>query len=178
MTSLPEEAENPIVNQFSIESKVISVAVSGDIDEYSLTNLAQSLQDEIILLDDVTLTGIDGIISKEISIELSDKQLRKYNISFSDVVNAVKRSSIDLPGGKIETTRGEILIRTEGQALSGSDYSKISLITKSDGTRLKIGDVANVKDGFQDLGAKIYFNGNPSKIINVYRVGNQNALDI
>ena len=51
-------------------------------------------------------------------------------------------------------------------------------MTKSDGTRLKIGDVANVKDGFQDLGAKIYFNGNPSKIINVYRVGNQNALDI
>ena len=178
MTSLPEEAENPIVNQFSIESKVISVAVSGDIDEYSLTNLARSIQDEIILLDDVTLTSIDGIISKEIAIELSDKQLRKYNISFSDVVNAVKRSSIDLPGGKIETTRGEILIRTEGQALSGSDYSKISLITKSDGTRLRIGDVANVKDGFQDLGAKIYFNGNPSKIINVYRVGNQNALDI
>ena len=178
ITSLPEEAERPVINQLSIQSKVISIAVSGEIDENSLTNLTRSIQDEISSLDGITLTSIDGIIAKEISIELSEKQLRKYSISFTDVVNAVERASIDLPGGKIETTRGEILIRTQGQALVGNDYSNISLITKSDGTRLKIGDVADVKDGFQDLGANIYFNGKPSKIINVYRVGHQNALDI
>ena len=156
ITSLPEEAERPVINQLSIESKVISIAVSGEIDENSLTNLTRSIQDEISSLDGITLTSVDGIIAKEISIELSEKQLRKYSISFTDVVNAVERASIDLPGGKIETTRGEILIRTQGQALVGNDYSNISLITKSDGTRLKIGDVADVKDGFQDLGAKIY----------------------
>ena len=178
ITTFPDQAEKPIISEFKIQSQVMQVSVSGDIDEESLTNIAKRIQDEISTLPNITLTTLSGIKSKEIAIEVSENQLKKYSLTFEQIVNAVKSSSIDMPGGKIESKNSEYLIRTDGQAHSGSDYKNITILTKLDGTRLKLGDIANIKDGFVDDPASLKFNGLPTKLINIFRVGNQNAIEV
>ena len=178
INSFPDQAEKPIISEFKIQSQVMQIAVSGDIDEQSLTNIAKRIQDEISTLPDITLTTIAGVKLKEIAIEVSESQLKKYSLTFEKIINAIKASSIDMPGGKIESNKNEYLIRTDGQANTGSEYKNITILTKSDGTRLKLGDVANITDGFVDDAASLEFNGFPTKLINIYRVGNQNAIKV
>jgi len=178
ITTFPDQAEEPIISEYKIQSQVMQIAVSGDLNENSLTNISKRIQDEISILPDITLTTLAGIKSKEISIEISENQLRKYSLTFDQVIAAVRASSIDMPGGKIESRKNEYLIRTKGQANSGLEYENITIVTKSDGTRLKLGDIASIKDGFVDDAAVLNFNGYPTKLINVYRVGNQNAIKV
>jgi len=178
ITTFPDQAEEPIISEYKIQSQVMQIAVSGDLNENSLTNISKRIQDEISILPDITLTTLAGIKSKEISIEISENQLRKYSLTFDQVIAAVRASSIDMPGGKIESRKNEYLIRTKGQANNGLEYENITIVTKSDGTRLKLGDIASIKDGFVDDAAVLNFNGYPTKLINVYRVGNQNAIKV
>ena len=178
ITTFPDQAEKPIISEYKIQSQVMQIAVSGDLNENSLTNISKRIQDEISILPDITLTTLAGIKSKEISIEISENQLRKYSLTFDQVIAAVRASSIDMPGGKIESRKNEYLIRTKGQANNGLEYENITIVTKSDGTRLKLGDIASIKDGFVDDAAVLNFNGYPTKLINVYRVGNQNAIKV
>ena len=156
----------------------MQVAVSGDLNEESLSIIAKRIQDEIATLPEITLTTLSGLKSKEISIEISESQLKKYSLTFDRVIRAVKSSSIDIPGGKIESKNNEYLIRTNGQANNGLDFQNITILTKADGTRLKLGDIATVKDGFVEDSATLTFNGQPTKLINVYRVGKQNAIKV
>ena len=178
INTFPDQAEKPIISEFKIQSQVMQIAISGDIDDESLTNIARRIQDEISTLPNITLTTIAGVKSKEIAIEVSENQLKKYSLSFKKIISAIKSSSIDMPGGKIESKKNEYLIRTDGQANSGFEYKNITILTKPDGTRLKLGDVATVKDGFVDDAASLKFNGYPTKLINVFRVGNQNAITV
>ena len=178
ISTFPNETEIPLISQISPKSKVITVAVTGNIDEMSLSKISEKIRDKIARLDGITLTSLAGIKSKEISIEISENQLRKYKLTFDHIISAVRSSSIDLPGGKIESKGGEFLLKTEGQAATADDYSQITIITKSDGTRLKLGDIAIIKDGFIDYESELTFNGLPAKFIDIYRVGNQNALEI
>ena len=178
ITTFPDQAEKPIISEYKIQSQVMQIAVSGNLDDNSLTTIAKKIQDEISILPDITLTTLAGVKSKEISIEISENKLRKYSLTFEQVIRAVRASSIDMPGGKIESRKNEYLIRTKGQANTGLEYENITIVTKPDGTRLKLGDIATIKDGFVDDPASLNFNGYPTKLINVFRVGNQNAIKV
>ena len=178
ITTFPVQAEKPIISEYKIQSQVMQVAISGDIDEEPLSNIAKRIQDEISTLPDITLTTSAGVKSKEIAIEVSENQLKKYSLTFEQIISAIKVSSIDMPGGKIESKNNEYLIRTDGQAHSGSEYENITILTKADGTRLKLRDIATIKDGFVEDAASLKFNGLPAKLINVFRVGNQNAIQV
>ena len=93
-------------------------------------------------------------------------------MTFEDVVTAVRNSSLDLPAGSIKTEGGEILLRTKGKAYYGPDFEKIVLLTRADGTRLYLKDVAKVVDGFQDYNAMLEFDHEPALAIQVFRVRN------
>ncbi len=94
------------------------------------------------------------------------------------MAQAVRRSSLDLPGGAIRSDGGEILLRTKGQAYRGEDFERLVLLTGPDGTRLLLGDVARVVDGFAETDQSARFSGDPAVDIRVYRVGDQDALEI
>ncbi len=178
ISTFPDQAERPIISEFKIQSRVMTVSIYGDFDEESLTNITKRIQDEISMLPNITLTSLVGVKSKEIAIEVSESQLKKYSLSFDQIISAIKLSSIDIPGGKIESKNNEYLIRTDGQANSGNEYKNITILTKADGTRLTLGDVATIRDGFVEDELTLKFNGYPTKMIDVFRVGNQNAIEV
>ena len=178
ITSFPHQAEKPIISELKIQSQVMQVAIYGNVDEESLTNVSKRIQDEISTLPGITLTSMGGVKSKEISIEVSENQLKKYSLSFNQIIQSIKSSSIDLPGGKIQSKGSEYLIRTDGQASNGNDYGDIVILTKADGTRLKLSEIAIIRDGFVEGETSLKFNGSPTKLVNVFRVGNQSAIEV
>ena len=177
ITSFPEGAEKPTIRSFEGQPEVITIAVHGEVDEESLLSIAESIREEVSDLPNITQTRL-GKKPREISIEVSEQTLQKYGLSFDYISNRIKASSMDVPGGAIETYDGEILIRSKGQAYTGEDFGSIPVLSMSDGSTLLLRDISKIKDGFQDVEYDIKFNSEPAYLIRVYRTGDQNALDI
>jgi multidrug efflux pump subunit AcrB len=176
--TFPDETEEPRVKEIVLRRQVINVAVSGDTDEASLKFLGEQVRDEIAAIPGITQAELSGTRPYEISIEVSEETLRRYNLTFGEIAAAIRKFSLDLPGGSIKTEGGEILLRTKGQAYRAPAFRDIVLRTLPDGTLLRIGDVANVVDAFAETDQVSSFDGQPAVVVQVFRVGEQNALDI
>ena len=176
--TFPELAEKPIVQELTNRRQVIDVAVYGDTDERSLRSLAEKVRDDLAALPEISIAELANARPYEISIEVSESTLRRHRLSLDFVANAVRRSSIDLPGGSIKTSGGEVLVRTKGQAYTGDEFAAITLLTRPDGTQIKLGDVATIVDGFADTDQTTVFEGKPAMLVSVFRVGKQDALSI
>ncbi len=178
ISTFPAETEKPIIYDQTTKNEVMWVQVYGDVDERTMKEYGKLVRDEITALPEVTQAEMDGVRDYEISIEVSESTLRQYGLTFDQVVRAVRKSSLDLPAGSIKTVGGEILLRTKGQAYVGQEFEQLVLLTREDGTRLLLGDIARVVDGFEDTDFFFKFDGKPSLGIRIYRVGNQNALSV
>jgi len=176
--TFPEDAEKPVIQEVLIRRQVLNVAIAADADERSLRELGDRVRDEITQLPNVSQADLVNVRPYEISIEVSERDLRRHGLTFDQVANAVRRSSLDLPGGSIKTEGGEVLLRGIGQAYRGDDFETIVLITRPDGTRVLLGDVATVVDGFADTDQAAYFDGRPSSMVKVFRVGEEDAIRI
>ena len=176
--TFPEQTEKPLVQELTVRWQVLTVAVYGNVDEHTLRQVTDEVRDDLTELPEVTQVKLGAVRPYEISIEVSERDLLRYDMTFEEVVAAVRRASLDLPGGAVRSSDGEILLRTMGQAYLGPEFEALPLRTRPDGTRLLVGDVATVIDGFEDSDLSSRFDGKPTNLITVQRVGDQNALEI
>lgn len=174
----PDNAEKPIVDHLVVHIPVIDLSVSGDADEHTLKRAGKRLRDELIMLPSVTQVELHFARPYEIAIEISEEALRRYGLSFDEVAGAVRRSSLDLPGGKLRGSDGQIRLRTTGQAHWGREFEELILLTDRDGSEVSLGDVARVVDGFEEQDLETRIDGLPAVMVRVLRVGRQDALDI
>jgi multidrug efflux pump subunit AcrB len=178
IVTFPEEIEEPIVNELQMRRGVMDIAIHGSLDEKSLKALGQRTRNEIARLPGVSQVDLTATRPFEISIEVSEGALQSYGLRFDDVVAAIRRTSIDMPGGVVRTDAGEILLRTDNQAYRRSEFEAIPLLAREDGTRVTVGQVATVIDGFEENVKTTTFDGEPAAFVQVYRVGEQQALDV
>ena len=177
--NFPEGVERPTVKQFIAIQATITVAVGGDMDELTLTNLTEEIKDEIDALPEVTYSSFVAKKEKEISIEISENNLRKYDLTLSQVSRAIRSLSVDIPSGSIENSNGEILIRAQGQGYTTDFFSSIPIISDPTGAIVRLGEISTIKDDFSiDYDLEFLFNSKKSNLITVYRVGQQNAITI
>ena len=176
--TFPKETEKPIVRELLARSQVVDLAISGDADEFALKAAAERVRDELSAIPEISQVVVTSARPYEISIEVSEAALRRHGLTFDDVANAVRRSSLDLPGGLVRTDSGEILLRTLGQAYRGEEYENLVLLTRADGTRLLLGEVATVVDGFAETDQVARFDAEPTVLLSVFRTGDQSALEI
>ena len=178
ITTFPIETEEPIIRELTARNQVTDIAIAGDTDVFALKAFAERVRDDLGATPEITQVDIVSAPPYEISIEVSEVALRRHGMTFDQVANAVRRSSLDLPGGSVRTDGGEILLRTIGQAYRGAEYEDLVLWTRSDGSRLRLGDVATVVDGFEETDQFARFDRDPSVTVSVFRTGEQSALDI
>ena len=178
MTTFPVETEKPVIRELTRRRQVTDIAVSGDVDPFTLKATAERVRDELTAIPGITQVDIVSAPLYEISIEVSEVALRRHGLTFDQVADAVRRSSLDLPGGSVRTEGGEILLRTIGQAYRGEEYETLVLWTRADGSRLRLGDVATVIDGFAETDQSARFDGTPTMMVSVFRTGEQSALEI
>lgn len=171
--TFPEETEKPITNLVTPIRNVLDITITGPEDERTLKELAQQVRDDITQLPGVTQATVSNTRPYEISIEVSEQSLRRNGLTFDEVAAAVRSGSLDLPGGSIKTSAGEILLRTKGQAYWGREFEDLVVTTRADGTRLYLKDVATIVDGFADTDQSLRFNDKPAALIRVARMGEQ-----
>lgn len=178
ITTLPAESEEPVVREVTRRIQVISVAVYGDVPEAALKHVAQTMKDELTNIEGVTLAELSAVRDNEIHIDVPEKTLREYGLTLGAVADAVARSSLDLPAGSVDAREGEVLIRTKGRRYYADQYRDVPVLTRPDGSRVTLGQIARLTEGFADVDLSARFQGKPAAIINVYRVADQSALDV
>ncbi len=176
--SFPEEAEDPVTIEIKNNDPAIYLAIYGDVDERLLRETAEQIRDDLVASDYISLASLIGVRDYEISIEVSEENLRRFNLSFDQVAAAVKSGSLDLPGGKIKTKGGEFLVRAKGKLYNGDEFGRIPVLTREDGTIIRLSDVAMVNDGFVDTQRKARFNGKPAALVVVKRTDSQDTISI
>ncbi len=176
--TFPEDVEKPVISELTSRFQVINVAIAGDAELAMLKRLGERVRDELIALPEISQAELFNAPPYEISIEVSEEALRRWGLTFDDIANAVRRYSVDLPGGSVKTEIGEVLLRTEGQAYSGDEYARLPLLTRPDGTSILLSDVATVVDGFEDVTVAGKLDGLPKVEVQVYRIGDQSAISV
>jgi multidrug efflux pump subunit AcrB len=176
ISTFPGLTEKPVIYKVEADTPVIFVAIHGNLDDYSRKLIAQDVRDDLLSMPEISQVDFYGDRAFEISIEVSEHTLREYDLTMSEVSQAIRRSSVDMPGGTIKTEGGDILLRTEGQVYTGRQYADLVLRTNPDGTRLMLGDIANIDDGFVETQGFGRFDGEPTATLNVLANGQQNEL--
>ncbi|MCX2979257.1 efflux RND transporter permease subunit [Halieaceae bacterium IMCC14734] len=172
----PEGAEKPIVGRIEIPFNALTIQIWGDLDERSMKELAEEIRLELIADENISSVDIWGGRDFEIAVEISEERLREYHLTLGQVANIIATSSIDLPGGSVRTENGDIMLRTQGQAYEQGDFETIVLKTFPDGTRLTLGEIANINDGFTDTTGFAVFNGKYSIGLPIMAMGEHDIL--
>ncbi|WP_404396736.1 efflux RND transporter permease subunit [Idiomarina loihiensis] len=176
--NFPQQIEKPNIYRVRPQRQVIWMSVYGDLDERSRKELAKEVRDELKTVGGITKVDVVGDRDYEISVEISQQDLERYGLTFSQIVDAVRGTSIDVAGGSIKTPNGDILLRANNQAYVGGEFEEIVLLSRADGTRLTLGDIAKVEDGFIEEESYTRFDGKPATFVRVQSVGDQNDLKI
>lgn len=176
--AFPLDAEEPIVEEVISRGVAMRVSVYGDLDELGLKQLAEQVREEILDLEGLSEIRVLGGRDYELSIEVSTEALRRYGLDFDQVVSAIKSRSRDLPGGSMRTENGSIKLRSVSQAYTGEEFAALNLLTRADGTSIKLGEVATVVDGFEDQPVLSTLNGRRAITLIVDRVGDQDVLQM
>ena len=176
--TFPEDSDKPIISEIIIRKQVINVAVNGEVGEVALKRAGERVRDELLARPGITQVELVNVRPYEVSIELREEDLRRYDLTFDEVATAVRESSLNLPGGTLKTTGGDILLRAKAQAYGQIDFESLPLRTHLNGSRLTLGEVARVVDGFAEVDSHARFDGQPSALVRVFRVGDQSALEV
>ncbi len=193
--SFPENAEKPIVSLLARKSRVISLILSGDRDLRELHRVAEMARSDLLAIKaedrksgilekivtlisgtegkGITQVEIEGVPPLEVSIEIPRDTLEAYGLTLEQVAREVRAASIELPGGSVKTKGGEVLVRVADRRKSGYEFGDIILRSSLDGSRIRLGDIATIKDGFEETDQASYYNGQRAVRVTAYRIGKE-----
>jgi len=177
ISTFPADAEEPIIQLPELPFPALTIQISGPLNERSMKALADEMRRELLTNVSISAADVVGARNYEIAVEISEQLLREYHLTLADVANTIAASSLDLPSGSVQTRNGDIMLRTLGQAYVQQDFENIVLKTWPDGTRLLLGDIATVEDGFEDAKGFARFNGQYSLGVNVFAMGKQDIIE-
>ena len=178
ISTFPDDAEEPQVTVLTLRRRGLSLALYGETNESTLHEIAEQFRDHLLQDPNITQVELTGVRPLEISIEVSQENLRRYRLSIADIAQRIGESSIELPGGSIKTQSGEILIRMKTRKDYGQEFARIPIITTADGTQVLLGDIANIIDGYEDNDHSSTYNDKPAVLVQVFSVGQQTPIQI
>ena len=167
ITSFPRDLEPPRIRTIEWKETIHYLTIRGDIGERALGRLAEELRDELISLSHVSDVNIGGTREEEVTIEVSEEALQRYQLSFGELATAIRASSINLSSGELRTATGNIQLRAENLADSQTDFEAIIVRELPSGAQLRLGDVARVIDGFEDFEVSASADGVPAVMLQI-----------
>ena len=165
ITSFPRDMENPRVRRFEWRQEMIRVTVAGEVGEKALTRLANKLRNEMAGLPYISQVDVFGSRREEVTIELSERALRNYGLSFADVSTAIRRDSMNVSVGEVRTRTGDVQLRAQNLADTQTDFEEIVIRQTADGGTVRVADVATVIDGFEQNEILATANGKPAVLL-------------
>ena len=178
ISSFPENAETPVVSLVESKISVLSIIVSGDYSMTILKDTAERLRDILLLDDEVSSIDLSGVRTPEISVEVPASELRRYNLTVSDVASQIRSNSLEMGGGRIKSKGGEILLKLDQKRDYGSEYYFVPVLTTAEGVEVSLGDIATISDDFEASDKDDYFNGEHAVRLRIYRIGDQTPKSV
>jgi multidrug efflux pump subunit AcrB len=176
--TFPQDAERPEVSLVIIRRQVLEVQLYGDTSEWVLRELAEQVRDRLLQDPGITQVDLLGARNYEVAIEIDQDTLRAYNLTLDEVAQRVGQTSVEIPGGTLETQAGDILLRVSERRFYAKEFASIPLITTPDGSVITLGDIAQLKDTFEEVDRYASYNGMPAVGLAVYRVGGQTPIGV
>lgn len=167
ISSLPPDIEQPRITQWRIRNEVLQVALHGDIGERPLKRLADELRREVAQLRGINIVETFGSREEEVSIEVSEAALTRYGISFAEIATAIRGSSLNLSAGNVLTDGGQYTLRAKNLANSKIDFAAIVVRQTANGGIVRLSDLADIEDGFEQDEILATFNGEPAVLVQV-----------
>lgn len=176
--TFPLDAERPEVSLLIIRREVLRVQLYGDTTEWVLREIAEQVRDRLLQDPQITQVDLQGARRYEVAIEIDQHVLRRYDLTLTEVAQRVRATSIEIPGGTLETQSGDILLRVSERRDWAKEFATIPLITTPEGSVLFLGDVAKIKDTFEEQDRYAKYNGKRAVGLEVYRVGEQTPIGV
>jgi len=178
IVTFPLDAEEPEVSQLIMRREVLRIQLYGDTSEWVLRELAELVRDRLLQDPQITQVDLRGARRYEVAIEIDQHVLRTYGLTLDQIARRIRQTSIEIPGGNLETQGGDILLRVSERRHWAKEFATIPLITTADGSVLFLGDVAKIKDTFEERDRYATYNGKRAVGIEIYRVGEQTPIGV
>tara|TARA_R110000824_G_scaffold104360_11_gene247721 strand:+ start:6436 stop:9672 length:3237 start_codon:yes stop_codon:yes gene_type:complete len=176
--SFPSDAEEPDVRELTTRQSVVRIAIFGDVSENALKETAYRLEDSLAALPEISFVDTSSIRDYEVSIEVPQDTLQAFGLSLNDISRTIAASSLDSPAGSIDTDSEEVRVRTIGQNYNQQNFEDIVLVSNENGALIRLGQIAKIRDGFEDTDLVSLYNGKPVAFVEVFRTSDERVLDI
>lgn len=178
ITTFPDDAEKPVVKIDVRRRGVLTIALYGDATDPVLKQLSEWARDRFLEHENITQVDLLGTRDLEIGVEITQENLRRYGLTLQDVATKLASEALELPGGGVDTSTGEVLVRLTERRDYGSEFGRLPIVASADGTRLLLKDIATITDGLEDTDSYALMDGKPAVLIEIYRVGNQTPMEV
>ncbi|MFI4897670.1 MAG: efflux RND transporter permease subunit [Phycisphaerales bacterium JB059] len=179
ITTFPDDAEEPEVSLDVRRREVLTLQIYGDVDEWALRETVEQVRDQLLQHPSISQIELRGARDYEVVIEVSQEALRAYGLTIGEIADRVRSSSVEIPGGRIETASGEILLRVDERRDWASEFRRIPVVTGADGSFVYLEEVATITDGFdEDADEVATYNGHRAIGVSVYRIGDQTPMGV
>ncbi len=178
ISTFPVDAERPVVEEIILRDAVTMIALTGDMPESRAKEWAERVKDALQQLPEISQVIILGTRPYEIGVEISESRLREYGLSFEQVADAVRRSSLNMSGGTLRTEGGEIRLRTLGRKYTGEELASVVVIARPSGEIITLDRLGTVVDGFTEDPVIARVNGKRAVFLNVMKTNDEDALKI
>ena len=176
--TFPDDAERPTVSMRIQQRDVMNLGLFGDVDIWTLRKQAEQFRDRLISDPAISQVSLSNVPDYVTHVEIAKQTLRQYGLTLSQVARLINDASQDVPAGAIETNEGEILIRLRERKQWSEEFAEIPVVSSDAGAIVRLGDIANIYDGFEEDSFHGQFNRTPSVGIRIYRIGDQSPLEI
>lgn len=176
--TFPDQIEQPEVRLETEQREVMRVAIYGPVEVWTLRKLAEQLRDQLQSHDKITQVELFRVPQYVTHVEIPRQQLRQYGLTLSAVADIIRTSSQDVAAGSVQTSAGEILLRVKARKQWADEFAKIEIVAGRDGPLVTLGDLATIRDGFEETGFHSQFSQTPSVGLAVYRVGSQSPIEV
>ena len=175
----PDDAEPPVISLDTGRRRgVLYLSIYGDLDEQGLVKFARQIEEGLLTEPGVSFVEFRGLRRPEIHIEIPQAKLRSLGLRLSDVSRAVQASALDVPAGSIKTPSGDFLLKTTERRSLAKEFAEIPILSRPDGTKVRLGDIAEIRDDFEESDNESYFNGRPSLSLSVYSAESESPLTV
>ncbi len=176
--TFPDEAERPEVNLRTRQREVMSIGLFGDSDIWTLRQLAEQVRDQLLNQPVITQVELSNVPDYVTHVEIPLDRLREFDLTLGEVARIIEQSSRDVAAGSVDTAAGQILLRVNERKQWSQQLAEVVVFSSDSGAPLKLGDIANIYDGFEEEGFHSQFNRHPSVELEIYRIGDQSPLEI
>ena len=176
---LPDDATPPVVQKFDNESTpVLTIALSADRSLRELTELAdKTVRVQLERVSGVGEVRVVGGLDRAINVWVDAERLAAYQLSISQIEDALRRQNADVPGGNVTTNKEELTLRTLGRFTDPRQFNDL-VIANVNGAPVRLRDVGRVEDGTKEQRSFSRLNGVPTVTLDVRRQSGANTVEV